>query len=461
MKAELLTLTETTDGFATAVVARGPGSGINRWQARAVNAAAAAEYGLREVVVDFPDARDPEHLRELAEEHLARVSDPANFQEVSIRVAGAAAPLRIGQRVRVSDGDLGFTTAGAITSLDVDGDEVTITLGGVPVDLLDVVNRREEAERRQVALGLPAPDQVDVQATPTGIIVYARAGVASRAVGLEVHVSTSNGFTPDASTRAARGPQTRFVIDGLPIGVRQFVRVRAYDERGNYSPFTQQVSAVPQGVGGPELVAGTIELTNAERPGAALSVRTSGGSEVLRLGNITGKSGVPAGTQYGLWGVAGAGVFIEGMPRVVYTVNEAWAWSNILASPVAANTAVNFAQTRPAITLPSPVTVPDGYRLRALAIPRTLWASRGVPGNPTAYDVFPSAWELRAEVRRAGAGTWTLSPHLDAAGTTYDQVRAYGTGFLYCLTGAATGQTLGVQAQVTIMLILVPQGASA
>jgi len=460
VKAELLTLTETTDGFATAIIARGPGTGINRWQVRLVNEAAAAEYGLREAVVDFPNALDADHLRQLAEDHLAHVSDPANFQELTVRVSGHDRPLRIGQRVRVSDGELGFTTTGTITALDVTEDATTLTLGALPANLLDVVNRREEEERRQVALGLPAPDQVDVQPTPTGIIVSARAGVASRAVGLEVHVSTVNGFTPDASTRAARGPGTRFVIDGLPIGVRQYVRVRAYDDRGNYSPFTQQVSAVPRGVGGPELVAGTIELTNAERPQAALSVKTTGGAEVLRLGNITGKPGVPTGTQYGLWGVAGAGVFIEGMPRVVYTVNEEWAWSNILASPVAANTAVSFTHTGPAIPLPSPVTVPDGYRLRALAIPHTLWATRGVPGN-IAYDVFPSAWVLRAVVRRAGTGTWTLLPHLDAAGTTYDQVLAYGTGFLYCLTGAATGQTLMVQAEVTIMLILVPQGASA
>src|SRR5690606_35467331 len=114
----------------------------------------------------------------------------------------------------------------------------------------------------------------------------------------------------DASTRVAKGPGTRFEVDGLPIGVRQYVRVRAYDDRGNFSPFTQQVSAVPRGVGGPELVAGTVELTNAERPEAALSVKTTAGAEVLRLGNITGKPGVPPDTTYGLWGQFGSGVFI-------------------------------------------------------------------------------------------------------------------------------------------------------
>src|SRR5690606_24623887 len=141
-----------------------------------------------------------------AEAELARISNPANFQELAVRVAGHDRPLRIGQRVRVSDGELGFTTTGTITSLDVTEDEATITLGGVPANLLDVVNRREEEERKQVALGLPAPDQVDVQPTPTGLVIYARAGIGSRAVGLEVHCSTVNGFEPDASTRVAKGP---------------------------------------------------------------------------------------------------------------------------------------------------------------------------------------------------------------------------------------------------------------
>lgn len=457
MKAELLTLTETTDGFATAIIARGPGTGINRWQVRLVNEPAAAEYGLREAVVDFPNALDAAHLRRLAEEHLARVSDPANFQELTVRVSGHDRPLRIGQRVRVSDGELGFTTTGTITSLDVTEDATIVTLGGVPANLLDVVNRREEEERRQVALGLPAPDQVDVQPTPTGIIVSARAGVASRAVGLEVHVSTVNGFEPDASTRAARGPGTRFVIDGLPIGVRQFVRVRAYDDRGNFSPFTQQVSAVPRGVGGPELVAGTIELTNAERPQAALSVKTTGGAEVLRLGNITGKGGVPAGTQYGLWGVFGAGVFIEGVPRIAYVRNEAWAWSLIgIPSGVPAGHVWSFDHRYTERNLPAGVTIPEGYRLQALAIPRTIWASRG---SPTEFDLIVPAYELRAEVRRSN-GTWTLTPQLDAAGTTYDRVRVYGTGRLRALASVPAGQTVSVQAQVTVVLVFIPQDAS-
>lgn len=65
------------------------------------------------------------------------------------------------------------------------------------------------------------------------------------------------------------------------------------------------------------LVDGAIELTNADKTNAALSVKNSGGTEVLRLGNITSKAGVPSGTKFGLWGALGTGVFIQGAPRVI------------------------------------------------------------------------------------------------------------------------------------------------
>lgn len=74
------------------------------------------------------------------------------------------------------------------------------------------------------------------------------------------------------------------------------------------------------------LVNGTVELTNADKTNAAISVKNSGGTEVLRLGNITGKTGVPSGTQFGLWGALGTGVFIQGAPRVIaagtFTVSQ-------------------------------------------------------------------------------------------------------------------------------------------
>jgi hypothetical protein len=70
------------------------------------------------------------------------------------------------------------------------------------------------------------------------------------------------------------------------------------------------------------LVDSTIELTNSDRLNTALSIKDSSDVEVLRFGNITGKAGVPLGTQFGLWGIMGTGVFIQGAPRVLAVIEN-------------------------------------------------------------------------------------------------------------------------------------------
>ena len=71
--------------------------------------------------------------------------------------------------------------------------------------------------------------------------------------GFEVHVSTEPGFTPSQGTVKARGRATRFVIGGLTPLTQHFVRARAYDLTGNYSPFSEEQSATPSPVSGSEL----------------------------------------------------------------------------------------------------------------------------------------------------------------------------------------------------------------
>lgn len=317
MTAELVTLTDTSEGFATVLTARGPGTGINRMQVTLRNEAAITKYGAREVVEDFPDAVSTADLLSKAQARLAEVSDPAKFQQLTVRVSGHTEPFRLGQRIRVSDGELGFTTTAKIVGIDANEDGSTLTLGDAPASLLDVINAKEAEEKRDIALGLPAPISVQLVPTPTGMTVLVVLGANSRAIGVEVHVSPVNGFIPDVSTLAAKGPGVRFEIEGLATAIRHFVRVRAYDDRGNFSPYTDQISTAARGVGTAELVVGQIDITNAERANAALSVKTSAGTEVLRLGNITGKAGVPSGTQYGLWGDQGTGVFIRGVLELV------------------------------------------------------------------------------------------------------------------------------------------------
>lgn len=418
--AELVTLTDTSEGFATILIARGPGTGINRTQTTIRNETAITEYGPRETIEDFPDAVDAADLLAKAQARLAELSNPAKFQQLTVRVSGQ--PFRLGQRIRVSDGELGFTTTAKITGIDADETSTTLTLGDAPASLLDVINAKDAEERRDIALGLPTPVSVQLVPTPTGMTVLVTLGANSRAVGVEVHVSPVNGFTPDVSTLAARGPGVRFVIEGLATAIRHFVRVRAYDDRGNFSPFTDQLSTAARGVGAAELVVGQIDLTNAERADAALSVKTSAGTEVLRLGNITGKTGVPGGTQYGLWGEFGTGVWMRGSIRVrnvIWNRNIAPSSTNINGSSAfnwPANGNLEFtgvsSYTRPApssdgnavVVVPVVVRVGNAYN-GTTALPNIV-----ILGWNVLYEPSTNQFQLGGRARNLGSALTSIAP---------------------------------------------------
>lgn len=460
--AELVTLTDGAEGFATSITARGPGTGINRMQVTVRNETAITKYGLREAVEDFPDAVDAADLLAKAQARLAEVSDPAKFQQLTVRVSGHTEPFKLGQRVRVSDGELGFATTARITGIDASNEDATLTLGDAPASLLDVLNAKDAEERRDVALGLPAPLSVQLLPAPTGVIVLVQLGANSRAVGVEVHCSPVNGFAPDVSTLVARGPGVRFEVNGLPTAIRQFFRVRTYDDRGNFSPFTDQISTSARGVGTAELVVGQIDITNAERVNAALSVKTSGGSEVLRLGNITGKAGVPAGTQYGLWGAVGSGVFIEGMPVMVHAENYG---SHSLLSGLAASLTIGTSIDLPSTAgLPIAITIPPipiGYRMRPV------WVGSGVDLylrllSPAAVErgyAVPERWGAGIELRRSN-GTWSVAPWADAEGTQYDALRLVAGGRITVIkTTPAAGRSpeFWFTQPGTVLLMFVPR----
>ncbi len=459
--AELVTLTDTSEGFATVLTARGPGTGINRMQVTVRNEDAVTKYGVREVIEDFPDAVNAADLLAKAQARLAEVSDPAKLQQLTVRVSGHTEPFRLGQRVRVSDGELGFATTAQVTGIDADESSTTLTLGDAPASLLDVINAKDAEERRDVALGLPAPVSVQLIPAPTGLTVQVTLGANSRAVGVEVHVSPVNGFIPDVSTLAARGPGARFEIEGLPTAIRQFVRVRAYDDRGNFSPFTDQISNAARGVGTAELVVGQIDITNAERANAALSVKTSAGAEVLRLGNIAGKAGVPAGTQYGLWGTAGSGVFIEGLPLIVHA--EDYGSNSMLSGLVAGlapGTSIALSGTGSAIPITIP-PIPDGYRMRAV------WIGNGLDLylrllNPSevqrGYGV-PERWGAAIELRRSD-NTWSPTPWSDPVGTQYTALRFSSGGRVTVIKttpASARSPEFWFTPQGTVLLMFVPR----
>lgn len=247
MKSQLITLTDNPEGFVNTVTARGPGTGINRPTVTLQNELSITEYGEREVVLDFPSAVDLQDLTDKAQEALDKLSDPAQHQTLSVEVHGMDRPIfQLGQTVRVSDAALGISITTKVQELDSTETSTVLHLGAPPVNLLDILNEDEEEERNQLALGLPPPIGLRAIGQLGSIDLLLNPFTQSRAVGVEVHLGTTRLFEADRSTLAARGSATRFAIGGLTVGKRYWLKARSYDDRGNLSDWSEEVSAVPR-----------------------------------------------------------------------------------------------------------------------------------------------------------------------------------------------------------------------
>lgn len=100
---------------------------------------------------------------------------------------------------------------------------------------------------RTAALDANAP------ATPTGLTVTAgiksitvkiTANTEADLAGYELHVSTTNGFTPGSGSLVGQGNVTQHVYQAnVAVNTTYYVKVRAFDYSGNYSGYTSQGSA--------------------------------------------------------------------------------------------------------------------------------------------------------------------------------------------------------------------------
>ena len=88
-------------------------------------------------------------------------------------------------------------------------------------------------------------------AVPTGLSVTAgfknvminfTANSEADLAGYEIHVSTVNGFTPDATTLKYKGLGTQITYEGA-VNTTYYVKVRSFDWSGNYSNYCSQGSA--------------------------------------------------------------------------------------------------------------------------------------------------------------------------------------------------------------------------
>lgn len=150
------------------------------------------------------------------------------------------------------------------------------------------------------------PPRIEIEQGQPGFTVYVDAGAASRgvgAIGVELHVSTTSGFTPGPGTLWAKGPEEQWTFTDVPRATH-FVRARAYDERDRPGPLSPQHAILPGWIDGVPQIA---FVTNGQSSLQALlsGVTPVGGfAEFNATSNIRSfpEQTVPAGFQ--LAGVA-------------------------------------------------------------------------------------------------------------------------------------------------------------
>lgn len=590
------------DELFNRVIAYGPGDGINRVSATVQNASSIAQYGLREKVETFNDATDRDSLIALAEVYLESHREPVteieltffsdagsaelesvlydapdsdsstvtyggdsvlyglavvSYGESSVTEGGVEAvthagetlafwkygdpkEIRRGDTIRIVSQSLGLNTTGTIEEVDWEPGQVTLTINKRRYNLLEVINGPEqEKERESTSLGLPVPLGFRAQRASPGVRVFVNPYTNSRAVGVEVYASTTAFFTPSREYLLVRGTATEFLFPELASGTVWYFKARSYDNQGNHSEFTDQVSAVGGYVDGGRIGEGTItDLTpfaSALQPpklvvslpevhpgdpdyeindlvaldgdlyqlagqtgvpeadwdlledlavldgrlvvGRLVSAQIEAGAiraeqiaadavtadkvlvngpitvanedtaqdgafvvldgasqEVLRLGaGIDGKSGVPNGVDYGLWGAAGTGVFLEGYGYITDPIT--WAPFTTWAFPAASGAAevATFTNTSDEIDLP--------YNVSTTAFLMTATAGIRIPEN------FPSNWAMQ---------------HWQVASQAFNTLDSLWYTFpVSGITGASAGVFSKVRVVLEVRIVSVASGSAA
>lgn len=169
------------------------------------------------------------------------------------------------------------------------------------------------------------------------------------AVGVEIYWSTSQGFVPSPSTLRGRGDEVQWFYQStdagqvqITPGVLHYVRVRSYDSQGNYGEWSPELTIMAKKLAsnlivldGDVEVTGDIDITRPSVGNTGTLRFWAGNNEVVRIGNIAGKPGVPSGVTTGFWGKFGTGVFIEGAEETI--VHKSVSMSMSDTSSVAAN----------------------------------------------------------------------------------------------------------------------------
>jgi hypothetical protein len=276
------------DELYNRVKAYGAGDGINRAFVTVEDASSITAYGVREVIQEFSDAITFEEVEEKALEFLDFHKEPVTEidvtfyfdvekgpggdifdgkayapggQEVEFYRFGDDRQIRRGDIIRIVSQTLNLNTTGIVEELSWQPGSVNLSIGQKRYNLIDVIKGPDAEQERKIDRKSPeVPLGLRAQTAEPGVTLFVNPYFNTNTVGIEVYIGETPGFAVSRANLLTRGPGNRFDFNQLQPGNTFYFRVRAYDNRGNFSPLSEEVSALAGAFPGEKIEGGTIDL---------------------------------------------------------------------------------------------------------------------------------------------------------------------------------------------------------
>jgi len=276
------------DELYNRVKAYGAGDGINRAFVTVEDASSITAYGVREVIQEFSDAITFEEVEEKALEFLDFHKEPVTEidvtfyfdvekgpggdifdgkayapggQEVEFYRFGDDRQIRRGDTIRIVSQTLNLNTTGIVEELSWQPGSVNLSIGQKRYNLIDVIKGPDAEQERKTDRKSPeVPLGLRVQRAEPGITLFVNPYFSTSTVGIEVYVGDAPGFAVGKANLLVRSGGNRFDFNQLEPGRQFYFRVRAYDNRGNFSPLSEEVTAISGTFPGEKIQGGTIEI---------------------------------------------------------------------------------------------------------------------------------------------------------------------------------------------------------
>lgn len=263
------------------------------------------------------------------------------------------------------------------------------------------------------------PPIVTVEEGNPGMVVTVEQQRGVDAASVEIYFDWTPGFIPGPDTLKAKGTQEKWVFatteatakDRIIPGTYHYVRVRSVDSQGNPGRFTQEFTIRPSRVEGRAIrldsnveILGDINVQDPENTGTLRFYHPDypppDGLPVLAIGAVGGMHGAPGlnrGDAIGLAGVAGAGIWIRGTPRLITAGQQ----SNIeISGAIVAQMSVGTF-----FPILGAFTIPEGKRW--LCLPALLEWNVSKGENIQIHGVSA---RIEGVLSAGGSRTWSLPP---------------------------------------------------